>query len=133
MFKYKHPELGRGQKLDVRKGGVGTVVVWESQLNELAGYLNRAGSPGSKRVLEVIHLMQELEGIEPPVFSERIEGPMLVARAGRSEINPAFKKIAPQKYHLQLRIDGLLRSINKKLARYRCWPYALQPHGALGS
>ena len=27
MFKYKHPELGRGQKLDVRKGAVGTVVV----------------------------------------------------------------------------------------------------------
>src|SRR5438105_7285882 len=73
--------------------------------------------------------MQELESIEPPVFSERIEGPVLVARAGRSEINPAFNKIAPRKYHLQLRIDGLLRSINKKLARYRCWPYALPPHG----
>src|SRR5438309_1319952 len=117
MFKYKHPELGRGQKLDVRKGAVGTVVVWEAQLNELTGYLNRGGNPGSKRVLEIINLMQELESIEPPVFSERIEGPVLVARAGRSEINPAFNKIAPRKYHLQLRIDGLLRSINKKLAR----------------
>jgi hypothetical protein len=34
-----------------------------------------------------------------------------------------YKKVAPQKYHTQLRIDRLQRSINEKLAAYEFWPY----------
>jgi len=126
MLRYKHPKLGRPQRLDIRKGGVGSVLVWEEELRELVGYLNSSASPGVKRVLNILTLMHEVESVEPPVFSERIEGPMMVVRAGRPELNPILKKIAPEKYHLQQRIDSLQHSINRKLARYRFWPHASQ-------
>ena len=130
MLKYRHPQLGRAKKLDIRKGGIGTVLVWQAQLHDLVSYLNRSEKPGVKRVLDILALMHELESIEPPVFSERIEGPMMVEIAGRFEPNPLLKKIAPEKYHLQLRIDRIQGSINRKLARYRFWPSAFLFHGS---
>lgn len=125
MLKYKHPALGRSEKLDVSRGGIATVLVSEKQLGELTAYLNGSGVPGRNRILDILNDMQRLEGIQSPVFSEQIEGPLLVTRKGRSEPNPAYKKVAPEKYRVQLEIDRLLASINKRLARYRFWPYML--------
>jgi hypothetical protein len=130
MLKYRHPDLGRFEKLDIRKGGIATILVSEKELGELTTYMNGSGMPGRNRILDILHDMQRLESIEPAVFSERIEGSLRVERKGRFEPNPKFKKVAPEKYRVQLEIDRLQASINERLARYRFWPHVLSPHQA---
>lgn len=130
MLKYRDPELGRFEKLDISRGGIATIVVSEKELGDLVAYLNGSGLPGRKRILAVLNDMQKLERIEPPMFSEQIEGPLTVVRKGRIEPSPAFKKVAPEKYRVALEINELQASINSRLARYRFWPYVLSPHQA---
>jgi len=120
--------MGRFEKLDIRQGGIATILVSEKELGNLAAYLNGSGVPGRLRILDILLDMQQLERIEPPVFSEQIEGPLIVERKGRFGPNPAFKKVAPEKYRVQLEKDQLHASINKRLARYRFWPYVSSPH-----
>lgn len=123
MLKYRHPTLGRFERLTFQKGSsLGGVHVPEKVLAGLAGYLTEAKTPSQKRILGILEDMLMLGKIELPVFSETVNGPLMVLRAGRYIPNPQLKKLVPEKYNLQLEIDDRTRALNRKLATYRFCP-----------
>jgi hypothetical protein len=132
MLKYSHPTLGRFKRFSYARGsGIGGVYVSELELEGLLGYLNEATTPDQKRILGILQQMQELGGLEPPQFTERIDGPLMVEGAdGINLPNPELEKVAPEKYRRQLDIDLRQAALNKELSRYRFIPYACTPTGA---
>lgn len=97
-----------------------TVSVSDEALAALIGYLNEADKrTESRRVVRVLQQMLELEKIKPPMFSEQIEGPLMVEpRKGRFGVaNPALKKVAPEKYRLQREIEKKVEAVNDGLER----------------
>jgi|SRR5579871_2445095 len=127
MLKYRHPQLGRFQRLKIGRGtGLGTVAVSEMELRALTRYLNNAQTPEQKRVLWLLEEMQKLDEMEVPIFTEKIDGPSMVTIEGVAQPNPAFEKVAPEKYQRQLEIDQRQAALNKELERYQFTPYALR-------
>ena len=128
LKRYRHPELGYFNKLDLRKSSVGIALVPDAALAGLVQYLNEAEAEReSKRIIRILEEMLELEKIEPPVWSESIDGPMMVMKGGMSVPNPLFRKVAPEKYKLQLEIEKRISVLNRELARHRFLPFAF-PH-----
>jgi hypothetical protein len=125
MLKYRHPILGRFEKLKLPKGPLGAVLVSESELSELLRYLNEAKTPAQKRILSILEQMLALAKIEPPIFSENIEGPLMIG----NRPNPIFEKIAPEKYYLQMEIERRTTALNTQLAQYRFTPFVLTGFG----
>ena len=76
MLKYRHPLLGRSQRLIFQKGSsVGGLLVSELELDSLTRYLNEAKTESQKRILAILQMMLELieaELIEakPTTFSD---------------------------------------------------------------
>lgn len=124
---YEHPTLGALHKLDLSKGSVQSSGVWGATLLGLVHYLNEAHKHrGAETVLEILEGMLELEKMEPPLWTERIDGPMIVMKRGRGAPNPLLKRIAPDKYRTQIEIDERGFEINRKLAQYRFIPLLLR-------
>jgi hypothetical protein len=123
MTPYRHPELGLFHKLDLSAGGINIHSVSDAELAGLANYLdNAARRQDSRRILDLLQEMLDLNKITAPVWGERIDGPVMVMRKGRGVINPLFRKIAPEKYQLQLEIDKRQSVITNELARYQFRP-----------
>lgn len=125
LQRYRHPELGHFHRLDLRKSSVGTAFVPDAALAGLVHYLNEADAEGEgRRIIQILQEMLELEKIEPPVWSESIDGPMMVMKGGKAVPNPLLRKVAPEKYKLQLEIEKRKFVLNRELARYRFLPFA---------
>jgi hypothetical protein len=131
--RYRHPELREYHQLDIRKGGIGTVVVSDAELAGLVGYLNDGEkSNEGKRVLRIVEEMLAIEKIEPPLWGETKEEmdfstgsnarAMMLIRRGRSVPHPLLRKISPEKYQRQLDIDERNLRLNRELARNRFLP-----------
>ena len=121
--------LGRYQSFRFpQAGGVGSWGFVQLQIDGLIWYLNERNIPGQERVLAILEKMIELANIEPPVFNEKIDGPALV----RGKPNPVFRKIAPEKYDRQMRIEKLRAELNAELAQYKFIPFVLTSLGARG-
>lgn len=128
LKRYRHPDLGHFHRLDLRKSSVGTALVPDAALAGLVRYLNEAEREREgKRIIQILQEMLELENIEPPVWSESIDGPMMVIKGGKAVPNPLLRKAAPEKYKLQLEIEKRKSVLNRELARYRFLPFA-SPH-----
>ncbi len=127
MLKYRHPQLGRFERLTSARGSGsdGGVFVSEMELRALTRYLNDAKTPEQKRIVSILEQMQHLGQMEPPVWGgEGIDGPLMVEKDGLTVPNPAFERVAPEKYRLQLEIERRKAALNRELARYRFTPYA---------
>jgi hypothetical protein len=121
--RFRHPTLGTLNRFARSKKSTQTAGVWDATLAGLVQYLDEASThQGAKTVLEILEAMLELDKIEESVWTERIDGPMMVMRGGRGVPNPLFKRIAPDKYRTQLEIDKRESEINRKLAEYRFLP-----------
>jgi hypothetical protein len=126
MLKYRHPQLGHFEQLTSAKGSGsdGGVIVSELELKALTHYLNAAKTPEQKKIVGILEQMRQLGEIEPPVWGERFDGPAMVEKDGLTLPNPAFEKVAPEKYRLQVEIERRKAALNRELARYRFTPYA---------
>jgi len=132
--RHSHPILGKFHKLDVSKGNIATALVPDALLSELIKHLNMPEPRPKSRIgsaVRILEEMLELEDIEPPVWSENVDRPIIVMADGRKSLNPSLKRIAPAKYQLQLEIDKRESLVNRQLARYRFLPHA-SPHGTGG-
>ena len=69
--------------------------------------------------------MQDLAKIEPPIFNEKILGPIIVGNSP----NPAFEKVTPEKYRLHLEIERRKDVLNTELAQYRFTVYVFTGPG----
>jgi hypothetical protein len=121
--RYRHSELGESHKLNLSPGNISTSIVWDASFAGLVHYLNaceKGGEPGS--ILKILRLMLELETLEPPVWNEQIEGPMIVERNGRHVPNPVLRKLSPAKYQRQQEISEKQDLINRELATYHFSP-----------
>lgn len=128
LKRYRYPELDHFLRLDLRKSSVGTALVPDAALAGLVQYLNEAKPERKgKRIVQILQEMLELEKLEPPVWSERIDGPMMVMKGGKAVPNPLLRKVAPEKYKLQLEIEKRKSVLNRELARYRFLPF-VSPH-----
>jgi uncharacterized Zn finger protein (UPF0148 family) len=92
------------------------------ELDALLRYLNEAKTQEQKRVLAILDQMLSLAKINPPIFDEKIEGP-LMSEDGLP--NPAFEKVAPEKYWLQMEFERRKTTLNAELAQYAFTPYVL--------
>ena len=124
-----HPKLGKFHKFDVSKSNIATALVPDALLAELINHLNRPIGREKSRVIRILEEMLELERIEPPVWNENVNRPLVEMADGRKSLNPELKTIAPAKYQLQLEIHNREDSINRQLSRYRFLPH-VSPHGS---
>jgi hypothetical protein len=129
---YPHPTLGRFHKLDTSESSTAIHYVPDAALEDLVRFLDAEERIEKEATICLLLTeMLELENIEPPVWSETIDGPMMVMRHGRGVPNPLLKKVAPAKYKLEMEIDRRVSLINRTLAQYRFVPYARPVPGRL--
>jgi len=122
--RYKHKELGGFRKVASKGEGL-TRLVWDAELAGLADYLTAASKQSAHDVvLTLLEAMLELNEIEEPPWDESTEGPLMVTRKGKAVLNPALRKVAPEKYERQLSFDRLHAVVNRELAQFQFRPYA---------
>ena len=101
-------------------------MVCDAEIRGLIRYLNDAEAHGADRtVLELLEQMLELDKMDRPSWGETKEESeiqTMVTKAGRSVLNPALKRVAPEKYRQELAITEKTDRINKELRKYRFLP-----------
>lgn len=123
MLKYRHPTLGRFERLDLRKSGATVSMVAEVTLGDLVCYLNEARAPGHKKIVNILEEMLLLEETAAPTFDHKSLGlspdePIFTG----DTLNPAIEKVAPEKYRAQLELAQRHEALDSKLRKYRFWP-----------
>jgi hypothetical protein len=127
MLKSKTIDLGPYQSFRFPKESVlGSWGFLWIQMDGLLRYLNEGKTPEQRRALSILEKMIQLANIEPPIFNERIDGPVMV----RGLPNPAYRKVAPEKYRRQMQIEELKAHLNAELSRYKFIPFVLMGSGS---
>lgn len=118
--RFRSAEFGEYHPLEV--GSVATVMVSDAEIKGLIHYLDKAQSEGADRtILELLEQMLELDLMDRPGWGETAEERQVPIMTG-SGLNPALKKISPQKYQQESLVTEKTNHINRELRKYRFLP-----------